>query len=249
MFRGIFKNKMEKVPKDYNPFFARMEEEYQKSTIAIYQAKFNVEEIASLYEKFYDKCLNYINLLDDNLRACFDIEEVFNDLSSFIASVFNKKSISEEELDNIKKIIQEFEETVNAVSIYSNEDDEYYKNVFKYRLRLLESAFCGKTLFKTCKNLYLMIKLINEHYDDLYNVGINHYYSELLKLCYQAEDYGEPIEEDEKLRMLLDVLNREKIIKKEYVFRVVNSKEAFSPEARFAIKEENGETIIEKKLV
>ncbi len=179
--------------------YLRKMKNYRKEALSCSK---NVEEV---FKNFFDKCIETESVQGkDNykIRNIVDLSEATMNLA---LNTF-AEDIDNEGLQYIKLIMSELEkiytEIIKANSHDKNADCSYKISLINHIFK--KNRLCPKKVFKSYRNLYLVICLSSEHYDKLLTKC-----TRLSSPWWPFWDYVEKnkMSEEEKLKLLLDLVN------------------------------------------
>lgn len=186
------------------------------------------DSIKKLIQDFYIKCAkSEIKFVVDQ-----NIEDLFLAASYFAQNTSKGEIIEGEDLNFIKKTMEVLEQLLaEIIKTDPNDKGAYYES----KIGLISEIFCKNTIgmkfsetdendihkdkvFKRYRDLYFVIDLVNEHYDELLKRGFG-----LNSVWYPFwETVGRSsLSEDEKMQMFLGLINGTMKFQPVYEFKAV----------------------------
>lgn len=179
------------------------------------------ESIRPLIQDFCTKCIKSKIKFNGQIIGRY-MNELIEIAMYFASNTSKGEKIDGEDLKCIKAIMAELEKLYNEIikSKFPKNEGSYYGK----KLALISEIFCKNTvsmernneenihygkIFERYKDLYLIISLVNNNYDELLEKGV-----ELSTLWYPFFDVvqnrrneGKPLSEDEKMKYFIALIN------------------------------------------
>lgn len=199
-----------------NPFLSRMK---GYETRAIENCS---DSIKPLIQDFYTKCIKS-KVKWNGEGVDWNIENLFEASMYFAENTSNGEIIEGEDLQCIKGIMIELEKLYTEIINSKSSDKSHY---YSTKISLISEIFCknmvgmkyncqdennihdGK-IFERYKDLYLIISLVNNHYDELLEkgVGLHSLWYPFWEVFKAARAEGKPLSEDEKISYFIGLIN------------------------------------------
>lgn len=206
---------------NHNPFLSRMEDYHKKALESC------SDSIKPIITDFYTKCRKS-KVKWNGDAVDWNIERTLEAVHYFAENTNQGEIIEGEDLQCVKGIMQEMDKFYAEVLEKSNQEDKdnYWSNRTVQKMQLFSEIFCknmvgmkygrqdennihdGK-IFERYRDLYLIISLVNEHYDELAakGFGLHSVWYPFWEVFKQARNNGTPLTEDEKLTSFIGLVN------------------------------------------